>query len=346
MGKKSNKRTVSIKPGTKRQRSIPRDPELIFQFTLQRIEWRRLGVIITLISFLAGIGSGYLFWGRREAKLGEQAAEIVKSANQDEHAAHIALSEQVNPPGGYTLPASIGDVGPQLLAAGAIDKAAFVQLYEQASRPLSAAQLAILEQGSNSQIVLNKQNAYFLLNFFWALGLSNQNPILTEGPMMQGGNEQINRFASTGGWTLATKPLLELYASTPIVRLTEAQQRRLEEVASQVYRPCCNNPTHFPDCNHGMAMLGLLELIASQGASTEEMFDAAKYANAFWYPSQSLELAQYFQSTQGRDFAEADSRELVSQTYSSSSGFQVVHQWLADNSLLPNSSGSGSNCGV
>ncbi|HLD94013.1 MAG TPA: hypothetical protein VI703_07420 [Anaerolineales bacterium] len=164
--------------------------------------------------------------------------------------------------------------------------------------------------------------------------------------MMQGGEEQIGRFASTGGWTLATRPLGELYASIPIVPLTMVQQRRLEEVASQVYRPCCNNPTHFPDCNHGMAMLGLLELMASQGASKEEMVDAAKYANAFWYPNQYVELAQYFQSAQDRNFAEIDGQELVSRTYSSSSGFTAVHEWLADNNLLPSTSGGGSGCGV
>ena len=75
-------------------------------------------------------------------------------------------------------------------------------------------------------------------------------------------------FASTGGWTLGVKKATELYASTKIMSLTDEQQARLLEVASQVYRPCCNNPTHFPDCNHGMAMLGLLELMASQDAST------------------------------------------------------------------------------
>ena len=49
-----------------------------------------------------------------------------------------------------------------------------------------------------------------------------------------------------------------------------------ERAAPFVYRPCCDNATHFPDCNHGMAMLGLLELMAAQGASEEEMFAAAR----------------------------------------------------------------------
>jgi len=46
---------------------------------------------------------------------------------------------------------------------------------------LSDEQLIILTQGSDSKIVINQSNAQFLLNFFWALGLVNQNPVLTEG---------------------------------------------------------------------------------------------------------------------------------------------------------------------
>jgi len=341
MTQKVKKALAAIK-SRKNTRKSGQNEEVIFTQKFDRADWRRIAVFVTLSAFLIGLGSGYLLWGREDV---QQAAKAIETTGGDEHTEHIALGEQVNPPAGYTLQATFGDVGPQLLSAGAIDRDAFVQLYEQANRPLDSDQLAILEQGSETQIVLNKQSAYFLLNFFWALGLSNNNPILTEGPMAQSGEDQIGRFASTG-WTLGAKPATDLYASTPIVSLSAAQQTRLEEVATQVYRPCCNNPTHFPDCNHGMAMLGLLELMASQDASTQEMFDAAKYANAFWYPSQTLELAQFFKSTQNSDFAKVDGQELVSRNYSSSGGFKAVHEWLADSGQLPQTPGSGSSCGV
>ena len=68
---------------------------------------------------------------------------------------------------------------------------------------------------------------------------------------------------------------MELYSSAAIAQLTAEQQARLEEVAKGAFRPCCGNGTHFPDCNHGMALLGLLELMASQDASVDEMFLAA-----------------------------------------------------------------------
>jgi hypothetical protein len=72
---------------------------------------------------------------------------------------------------------------------------------------------------------------------------------------------------------------------------TESGTEQKTEVASKVYRPCCGNPTSFPDCNHGMALLGLLELMASQGATVDQMFTAAKQVNAFWLPDQTRELA-------------------------------------------------------
>src|SRR4030067_403061 len=138
----------------------------------------------------------------------------------------------------------------------------------------------------------------------------------------------------------------DLYASREIVTLTEEQQARLMEVASAVYRPCCNNPTSFPDCNHGMAMLGLLELMASQNASADDMFAAAKYVNAFWFPQQMLEVASLIKANQNLDFAQADARQVVSKNYSSGSGFQQVHQWLASNGLLQLAPNSGGSCGV
>ena len=164
--------------------------------------------------------------------------------------------------------------------------------------------------------------------------------------MMQNGEDEVGRFASTGGWTVGAKPATELYSSAPIITLNPEQQARLEEVASGVYRPCCDNHTAFPDCNHGMAMLGLLELMASQGATEDEMFEAAKYVNAFWFPQQMLEVAVYFEAAQGVSFADLDGRLASGPDTFSGRGFGYVHQWLAENGLLEQLPGAGGSCGV
>lgn len=295
----------------------------------------RWQVLTLLLVFVAGLGGGFLLRDRIPVTKSERAA-----------AAAVALAKQVNPPEGFTLPAVYGDIGPQLLQAGAIDDSKFVRVYQASGRPLSEEQLAILRQKGQGPIVINQQNAYFMLNFFWALGLVNKNPILEKGQMMASGKQQVGNFASTGGWTIGARTATELYASAEIVKLTPEQQARLEEVANNVYRPCCGNPTSFPDCNHGMALLGLLELMASQGASVDQMFTAAKQVNAFWFPDQTFELATYFKAVEGKDFRAVDARRMVGQDFMSGSGFQQVHRTLAARGLLPQAPGKSQSCGV
>ena len=293
-----------------------------------------LQLLIFLITFGLGLGSGYLLW---ETEL-LQTRKTQKTISD--------MLSQINPPEGYQLSATYGDTGPGMMTAGAIDYDKFLQVYDRAGRPLTDTQKEILTQGSDKHIVFNNENAYFLLNYFWALGLVNNNPILIEGPMMQNGSEGVGRFASTGGWTIGAKPATDLYASTPLLTLSSEQQTRLENVTQNIYRPCCNNPTHFPDCNHGMAMLGMLTLLASEDASETELYEAAKYANAFWYPQQYLELALYFDSVDGQEFEEVESQKVVSRDFSSVTGFSKTHQYLVTNGLLEQAPGSGNSCGV
>jgi hypothetical protein len=249
-------------------------------------------------------------------------------------------------PQSVTLPAVYGDIGPQLLEAGAIDPDRFTQVFERSGNPLTDSQRAVLFEGSDETIAIDHQNAHFLLNLLWAFGLANRNPILESGPLVEYSEGDIGRFASTGGWTVGSRPATELYAAHNMLTLTDEQQGRLEQVAENVYRPCCNNHTAFADCNHGMAMLGLLELLAAQGATELEMYDAARWVNAFWFPRQALETALFAQVALQQDYAALDPRMAVGPQLASSTGFASVHQWLLDNNLLDGSPGGGSSCGV
>ena len=296
---------------------------------IRQTGWIVIGVVAV---FLLGLGSGYLKWGQDETVELRQQKELT------------TLYEQVNPKDGYALPISYGDLGPRLLEGGVISYDAFAAIYENSGNPLSAEQTEILKNGSDEEIVITAQNAHFLLNFFWAVGLANKNSILTDGPMVQNSGGQIARFASTGGWTLATKPVTELYASMELIPLTAEQQKLVEEVAAAIYRPCCNNHTLFPDCNHGMAMLGVLELMASQGATADAMFEAAKYINAYWFPQQTLETAIYLQLNEKIDFASADARLVVGNKLSSASGAGMVHEDLQAKGLLKQAPGQGGSC--
>jgi len=125
------------------------------------------------------------------------------------------------------------------------------------------------------------------LNLLWAFGLANKNQVLTEGPMMDkkyGGPENM---ASVGGWTVSHGHTMGHYAVHNLLELDPKQQVLLEKVSKNIFRPCCRNSTYFPDCNHGMAMLALLEILAYQGATEDEMNLAARKANGIWFPGTS-----------------------------------------------------------
>jgi len=253
---------------------------------------------------------------------------------------------QINPAQGYQIEATYGDLGPKMIKAGVIDLDKFKSVYENSGQPLTDEQLKILTQGSNQKITISSSNAYFLLNFFWAAGLANRNRILTEGEITKYGQDQIGYFASTGGWTLAKGKAVDYLAKSRLIPLTPAQEALVERVSSNIYRPCCNNPTSFPDCNHGMALLGVLQLMAASGASEAQMYQAAKYFNAFWFPQSYYDLAVYFKATKGWDFDQIDPKELLGKNYSSVSGWQRTKKLLAQKGLIKQAPKTGGGCGV
>ena len=148
-------------------------------------------------------------------------------------------------------------------------------------------------------------------------------------------------FASTGGWTLSVGNAMDHYSRHPFMILTKEQQELVENVSKNIYRPCCGNSTYFPDCNHGMAMLGLLELMASQGVGEEEIYKVALAVNSYWFPDNYLTIAKYMES-KGVDWKKVNPKEILGKDYSSSSGFAKVLQQVPQQS----SGGGGGGCGV
>ncbi|MAZ30202.1 hypothetical protein CL655_02865 [bacterium] len=231
-------------------------------------------------------------------------------------------------PESVPLPISWGDLGQKMLSAGVIDEAKITQLYE-ARGGMSDTMRSMLYNTSAGDVVMTQDNAQDMLNLFWAFGLANQNPILSEGPMTDeqyGGDP--SRFAATGGWTLRRGDIMDHYNNYPWVSLTAEQQALVERVSQGIYRPCCNNSTYFPDCNHGMAMLGLLELLAANDVSEEEMYDIALGVNTYWFPG-TYETIAAFTAQNGIDFADVPAKDLLGQGLSSASGFAAVKQSLA-----------------
>ena len=86
---------------------------------------------------------------------------------------------------GVTLDVRWGDVPQRLVAEGVLDLDKFSAAAQAAGSPLTPEQLKVLSEGSDDTIRFDADNAYFLLDVLWALGLANKNEVLTEGPMAQ-----------------------------------------------------------------------------------------------------------------------------------------------------------------
>ena len=301
---------------------------------------------LILIFVLASpfLPAGYKFNFAKENQPAPGQNQKTNSQGQDSQ--NQNLFEQINPASGYEINATYGDLGPKLIAAGAIDFEKMKLLYEQAGTSLTEEQIKILKEGSNEKIKITPENSYFLLNFFWAVGLANKNPILDEGPMAQYGGDELGSFASTGGWTLGKKEATQLYSKFEIINLNQEQQKALEDFAYNSYRPCCSNPTAFPDCNHGMAALALGEIMAAQGASADEIFEAFKYVNAFWFPQTYFDIAKYFQAKEGKNWGQADARLISGKDFSTPQGWQRARNWLKGQGLLEEAPSGGGGCGV
>jgi len=262
-----------------------------------------------------------------------QPANIAQNQN------NLSLEEAVLPAEGVVLPVRWGDLGVKLISVGVIDRQKFELLYAGRGG-LEESERKLLESADNENIKITPENSSFLLNLFWALGLGVKNEILETGPMVDPRYGGAENFASTGGWTLANGGAMDHYSRHPLVILTPEQQQIVERVSRNIYRPCCGNSVYFPDCNHGMAMLGFLELMASQGVKEEEMYKAALRVNSYWFPDTYLTIAKYFEK-RGVGWNEIDPKEILSSAYSSAQGFRQILQQTE-----PPQSRGGGGCGV
>lgn len=267
-----------------------------------------------------------------ESKNTPQEPEV-KGKTTSDYASYV-IPEQ-----GVELPVQWGSLGKQMVDSGVIDQVAFESLYNNRGGMSEYEQSLFLGE-DNGNLKIDQQNANFLLNLLWALGLGNSNPVLDEGPMQNPEYGGADKFAATGGWTLAKGDSMDHYSKHEFIELTDDQQSLVESVSQGIYRPCCGNSTYFPDCNHGMAMLGLLELGASQGLSEQELYDMALSVNAYWFPETYLTIAKFL-DMQGLVWDDVSPKELLGNNFSSSSGYRGVLSQVE-----PVGQQGGGGCGV
>jgi hypothetical protein len=275
----------------------------------------------------------------RNSPLNKQQVSTAQAPIESGSIDTSALTKAVIPEAGVVLPITWGDLGKRMIADGVIDEAKFRALFEGG---LTNTEEQMLAGNSDQPVVMNEQNSRYLLDLLWAFGLANKNDILENGEMTDKQYGGAGNFASTGGWSLAKGAGFDHYSKHAYVTLTTEQQALVDTVSKGIFRPCCGNSTHFPDCNHGMAMLGLLELMAKNGASEQQMYDVALKVNSFWFPQTYIDLATYFKE-QGQDWDQVDAKTALNAEYSSAQGYQQTRQKIQS---LPKPQQGGGGCGA
>ena len=239
----------------------------------------------------------------------------------------------VTPTAGVKTAISFGDTIPQLVAAGAIDPDKFRSLYvEQGDIPQWVERLFAAPSGE--PILLSAETAPYLLNLLWPLGLSVKATFNEKSPM---NGVQLPSFASTAGWSLGRESNGYVYFNKiEALRFTGEQETRVLDVATKTFRPCCDNSTYFQDCNHGSALLGLIELAAAQNATTDELYRIALAANSYWFPSYYDRTALYLALFENQSWTDTPPQTILEARLSSLSGWlRNVNMPLKSATFLP-----------
>jgi hypothetical protein len=234
----------------------------------------------------------------------------------------------------------------RLVAGGAVVPEKMAAVYRQRGGLPDWVVNALKGQGSG-EIELSQANMPYLLNLLWPLGIANLAAFKDRNPIPW---ETLPRLASTGGWNLGVDSNgASYYNGIAAVPLTAEQDAMVERMAAAIYRPCCDNATLFPDCNHGAAMLGFLELTAAQGLPEARIWQLAKVLNGFWYPKQYVAMALLFDLRDNSDWEQVSPQTLLGKDYSSISGWRAnvdaQLSVLTQPGAIPTEAGGGGGSG-
>jgi len=224
--------------------------------------------------------------------------------------------DQVTPSDGVTTRFVFGNSIQKLIAAGALDPDKF----RGSAKNLPDWVERLLKGPSNDPIVFSGQTASYLVDLLWPLGLANKASFNKNSPIA---TLRIATFASTGGWTLGHEQSGHVYFNrVEAIDMSGQQETAVLRVATTTFRPCCDNSTFFQDCNHGSALLGLLELSASQGATVEELYRLALTANSFWFPDNYARTALLLSHFYRIAWKDAAPSLVLGRKYSTLSGWE------------------------
>ena len=299
----------------------------------------RLLIITLILGVVIGIKIDASGWQLELPKLTRRGVSPTPAASSG---AVVAAAEVL--PAQANLGVVWGETIVKMVRGGAIDEQKFLKLYE--GRQADVEQIKkLLETPSDQEVVVTAQNAQLILNLLWPVGIANKTGVLSGGPMGTQYKNEVGNWASCGGWALGAKAGGELFNSLNLVSLTPEQERQVTEIAGGIYRPCCGNSTYFPDCNHGAAMLGYIEMAVAAGLAKDQIYKNALALNSYWFPQTYAEIATYMKAKRNIAWKDVNPIEALGVEYSSGQGAGKVNTELQTLGLVPKVSGGG-GCGV
>ncbi len=228
------------------------------------------------------------------------------------------ITEQVVPEKGFVIDAKWGTAVKNMVDSGAIDQEKLASLlktrYGQEMKP----EWTRILEGADEKLEINAENSVFMMYVLWALAKHNDVPVIHNSRFASSFKNYDIGVGKTG------------YGDTKLLELTEEQHKLVERIAQNAYRPCCGQSTANPDCSHGYSALGLIELMAAQGFSEGEIFDAFVKFNSFWFPAAYIQNALYFKLAENKEWSEADKELVAGEQFSSLQGSYNVKKYLQD----------------
>lgn len=313
--------------------------------SLKRLRKEKLNPLLILLFIVAILSTGLLIKQRlNETNLALGDLPVFNMIIPSQRVITQRITEQVLPKNGFQTKVYLGDTITKLVSYEVIDKQKIEDLYKNRGG-LAYWQKDILNKPSKKPLVVNSENAIFLVDILWPIGLANKMEINNQSPVA---GKDVNNFASTGGWSLGREESGGTYFNKyDIIPLTPTQEAHVKYLADHIFRPCCNNSTFFQDCNHGSAALALIELGVAQKLTDEDIYKTALEFNSFWFPQNYVETALYLKRVKGTDWKNIDPKLVLSKPYSSIGGWvanvDIPARKIPD--LLPQVAGGGS-CGA
>lgn len=193
--------------------------------------------------------------------------------------------------------------------------------------------LKIFEKDYNGNIEITPNNSILIYNVLWAIGFVNKSPILDYELEKYGWDTVKNlagyyfSFANLGnGSTLPQSG----YNYLELISLSAEQKNAVMKIAGKSAVPSCGNALYLPDCSCSFAIGALIQLMASQGFTEKQIYQAMKDVYPYRFPGVYVRHAILFKITENKNWQDIDAEQLVSIEFSSAQGVARVSNLLAN----------------